>query len=279
MLLPGTVHHMPEGSGPTPTPFVQLNDVLDRLVLGVQDALGPNFAGAYLVGSFAVGDADVHSDCDFLVATREPINVAQEVAIRRLHRSLPARDGHWNRHLEGSYPPIEDLRTLDALGRDWLFVDHGHAEMEWSTHCNSLEHRWALRHHGVVLTGPDAEEFADVPAELLREKMRQQIPHLMTDLATWTRVEDIAWAQRYAVTTLCRMLFTLCHGRLASKREALMWASEELGERWCPLIQRAEAERTRGWDTSDRPDRESLRMTYEFAEHVTYVVSKGRLSG
>lgn len=156
-----------------------------------QDALGPNFAGAYLVGSFAVGDADIHSDCDFLVATREPISVAQEVAIRRLHRSLPAQDGYWNRHLEGSYPPIEDLRTLDALGRDWLFVDHGH------------------------------------------------------------------------------------HGTLASKRQALMWAAGELDERWCPLIQRAEAERTRGWDTSDRPDRESLRMTYELAEHATYLVSKG----
>jgi hypothetical protein len=34
-----------------PTPFAELNDVLDRLVDSVQDALGDTFVGAYLQGS------------------------------------------------------------------------------------------------------------------------------------------------------------------------------------------------------------------------------------
>ncbi|MDQ3641144.1 MAG: nucleotidyltransferase domain-containing protein [Actinomycetota bacterium] len=122
------------------TQFAELNDVLGRLVEGARRALGDNFVGTYLVGSFALGDADIHSDCDFIVATGGPAHPAQE-AIRRLHESFPTEDGHWNRHLEGSYAPIDDLRRLDALGRDWLFIDHGHAEMEWSAHCNSPEHR------------------------------------------------------------------------------------------------------------------------------------------
>jgi hypothetical protein len=255
-----------------PTEFAELNDVLRQLVDGANRALENNFVGAYLVGSFALGDPDIHSDCDFIVATSGPISPAQEAAIRRLHRRFPSENGHWNRHLEGSYAPIDDLRRLDALGRDWLFVDHGHAEMEWSAHCNSPEHRWTLRHSGVVLTGPPREDFADVPAGLLRDKMRGEIPRFMTELATWIRIDEIAWAQRYAVTTLCRMLFTVRHGTLTSKRRALLWAAEELDPRWRELVMRAEQERVRGWDPADRPDHQLVEQTHQFADYVTQIV-------
>ena len=255
-----------------PTEFAELNHVLRQLVDGANRALEDNFVGAYLVGSFALGDPDIHSDCDFIVATSGPISPAQEAAIRRLHRSFPSQDGHWNRHLEGSYAPIDDLRRLDALGRDWLFVDHGHAEMEWSAHCNSPEHRWTLRHYGVVLTGPPREDFADVPAKLLRDKMRAEIPRFMTELATWIRMDEIAWAQRYAVTTLCRMLFTVHHGTLTSKRRALLWAAEELDPRWRQLVMSAEQERVRGWNPADRPAHELVELTDQFADYATQVV-------
>ena len=255
-----------------PTQFAELNEVLHRLVDGARRALGDNFVGAYLVGSFALGDADMHSDCDFIVATRGSIPPAQEHAVRRLHLSFPSEDGHWNRHLEGSYAPIEDLRRLDALGREWLFVDHGHAEMEWSAHCNSPEHRWTLRHHGVVLTGPSPDDFAQVPSGLLRERMRSEVPVFMAELATWIRIEDIAWGQRYAVTTLCRMLFTVRHGTLTSKRRALLWAAEELDPGWRDLVTRAERERVRGWDPGDRPERELVEQTRQFADYATQCV-------
>jgi hypothetical protein len=252
-----------------PTQFAELNEVLGRLVDGASRALGDTFVGAYLLGSFALGDADIHSDCDFIVATSGPIRPAQEEMIRRLHERFPAEDGYWNKHLEGSYAPIGDLRRLDVLGLDWLFIDHGHAEMEWSAHCNSLEHRWTLRHHGVVLTGPSPDDFAEVPSSLLRERMRSQIPGFMAELATWIGIEDIAWAQRYAVTTLCRMLFTVRHGTLASKRRALQWAAEDLDARWRGLVLRAEQERVRGWDPGDLPERELVEQTRQFADYAT----------
>ena len=50
----------------SPTPYQDLNVVLTRLVGGVQTALGATFVGAYLQGSFAVGDFDEHSDVDFI---------------------------------------------------------------------------------------------------------------------------------------------------------------------------------------------------------------------
>ncbi len=114
------------------TQFAELNHVLSGLVDGARRALGDDFVGAYPVGSFALGDADIHSDSDFIVATSHPISPTQEAAIRRLHRGFPSGEGHWNHHLEGSYAPMDDLRRVDALGRDWLFVGTGMPR--WSGH-------------------------------------------------------------------------------------------------------------------------------------------------
>ncbi|HEY1878917.1 MAG TPA: hypothetical protein VGG68_03185 [Caulobacteraceae bacterium] len=41
-----------------PTPFADLNAVLAHWLSEVRRVLGDNFVGAYLQGSFAVGDAD-----------------------------------------------------------------------------------------------------------------------------------------------------------------------------------------------------------------------------
>ncbi len=85
-------------------------------------------------------------------------------------------------------------------------------------------------------------------------------------------MEEIAWAQRYAVTTLCRMLFTVRHGTLVSKRQALLWAAEELDQRWRELVLRAEGERVQGWDPAHRPVHELVERTRQFAEYATQIV-------
>jgi SAM-dependent methyltransferase len=44
-----------------PTNFPELNTVLEELVTSARSILSDNFCGAYLQGSFATGDADVHT--------------------------------------------------------------------------------------------------------------------------------------------------------------------------------------------------------------------------
>ncbi len=44
------------------------------MVESVQAALGDNFVGAYLHGSFAVGDFDQHSDVDFIIVVRTTLS-------------------------------------------------------------------------------------------------------------------------------------------------------------------------------------------------------------
>ena len=257
-----------------PTVFPDLNELLQEFVACVESTLGENFVGAYLVGSFALGGGDLQSDCDFLVVTEARVTPAQERELRELHAELPTRTGHWSHDLEGAYAPRRDLETLEALGEKWLYVDRGHREMEWSTHCNSEDVRWTLRERGMTLAGTEARQFvAEVPADVLRSKMRVLIARFLPDLLSWTNFDEVAWSQRYAVASLCRMLYTLDTGEITSKQNALEWAKSALPERWRGLIQQTIDDRPLPWTDPPRPG--SVEATIAFAEYAKKSVAVG----
>ncbi|WP_051515968.1 aminoglycoside adenylyltransferase domain-containing protein [Candidatus Blastococcus massiliensis] len=249
-----------------PTPFPELDALVVELVERAREILGSSFVGAYLQGSAALGDLDEASDCDFLVPVRGPIDPEQEAGLRRLHDEIPTRLGQWSTELEGSYPEETELRSVRSLGRPWLYIDRGSREMQWSTHCNTEVVRWILRERGITLAGPDPRTLVDeVPGDLLRARMRTEIPRFLTELQTWTTF-DIAWAQRYAVATYCRMLQTLHSGRVTSKRAALLWGREALDPGWEPLLTQVLEDRPLPWDAPPRPG--SVAETLRFARYA-----------
>lgn len=257
-----------------PTQFGDLNEVIINLANDVAKILGDNFVGFYIVGSFAVGDADEHSDCDFIVVINNPLSKGQEKEIRALHNEIPTRAGHWPHDLEGSYALLADLSSNNNIGKKWLFVDHGHREMEWSNHCNSEMHRWTLYETGITIAGPDPKSITvPVDPETIRNKMRIELKDYLTELYKWTNF-DIAWTQRYAVTTICRILYSLDTGSVTSKRKALLWGKENLDGEWSDLIQRALDERQIGWDPNDVPSPESVEKTLAFIKYAQTLEQK-----
>ena len=256
---------------PHPTRYAELNGVLHDLVTGAQAALGESFVGAYLQGSFALGAGDLQSDCDFLVVVREPPDVDQEAALRALHHDLRHRDGFWNGPLEGSYAVADDLRSVAGLGREWLYVDHGHDEMSWSEHCNQPWTRWILREHGITLVGPCPVGLLEpVPEDVLREHARRALSTLTDDILGWCPPR-IAWCQRYLVVQAARSLYTVRTAQVASKRDALRWAMMHGDPQWRPLLQQVLADRERGFDPEDRPPPGSLDAAREFAAYASAV--------
>lgn len=236
------------------TPYTDLDELLAELLEHWRRILGENFAGAYVQGSFALGAGDEHSDCDWLVVTKEPLAADQEVALRALHDDIPTRAGHWPHDLEGSYAPLADLQSIAHLGRAWLFNNHGHRTLEWSDHCNKGYTRWILREHGIVLAGPAPRSFmAQVPNSMLRAEAAREIATQLDDTAAWLDIDGLAWGQRYLVVSACRTLFTLATARVASKAGALEWAQRTLDPRWRPLLAQVRDDRSRGWDPSDQP--------------------------
>jgi predicted nucleotidyltransferase len=236
-----------------PTAFPELNALLAEFTERVGATLGEGLVGVYLVGSFALGGGDAASDCDFLVVTAQRVGAEQERVLRALHDEIPTRDGYWPQNLEGSYAPREELETLDSLGGDWLYVNRGHRDLSWDPHCNAEDVRWVLRERGVPLSGPRAAHFAcEVPADLLRDRARSLLATLIPDLRGWADF-DVAWTQRYAVHTVCRLLYTVETGEVTTKLQALDWALGKLAPEWHGLIEQARDDRLLPWDDPPRP--------------------------
>ena len=239
----------------TVTAYPELDDLLTDVRGHWQRILGEDLVGAYVQGSFALGAGDLHSDCDFLVATRGRLTDEQVAGLRALHAEVPHRDGHWCHHLEGSVAPVDELGSVTALGREWLFVDHGWDTMQWDDHCNRAYTRWILRERGLTLAGPEPRTWMDqVPAETLRQESRAALPTLLDDLATWIHIDTIAWGQRYAVVTACRTLYTIDTAEVASKAGALEWAQRRLDPGWRPLLAQVRDDRPLGF-ALDQPPR------------------------
>src|SRR5438067_9969402 len=108
-----------------PTPYPELNRVLRDLVDSVQAVLSTNFVGAYLQGSFAVGDFDLHSDVDFIVVIAEELSDDQVGALQATHERVYCLDSPWAQHLEGSYFPKKVLRDLAERVKNLWYLDRG----------------------------------------------------------------------------------------------------------------------------------------------------------
>ena len=251
------------------TPYADLDALLTELLGHWGRILGDNLAGAYVQGSFALGAGDLHSDCDWIVATHRSLTEQQVAALREVHDEIPTREGHWPHDIEGSYAPLAELGSVDHLSRAWLFNDHGHRTLVWDDHCNRGYTRWILREHGIALTGPEPRSFMEpVPADLLRAEARTAIPTLMTDLATWLDIDTLAWGQRYAVVTASRILYTLATAEVASKPGVLEWAQRALDPRWRPLLAQVRDERVRGWEPDRAPRPGEADMARAFAAYA-----------
>lgn len=87
----------------------------------------------------------------------------------------------------------------------------------------------------------------------MRREAVASLPTFLDDLATWVDIDALAWGQRYAVTTVCRTLYTLDTAEVASKPGALEWALRTLESGWQPLLGQVRDERGLGWDPEQPP--------------------------
>ena len=228
------------------TPYADLDDVLRVLVEGVRTNLGDRMVGVYLQGSLAVGGFDEHSEVDFVIAVDAALGERDVLALQDLHGRVYDLDCGWAQHLEGSYFPVDVLRSCGRRGEALWYLDNGARSLVQSTHCNTAVVRQTLREHGCVLSGPEPRALIDpIPLPLLREEM-------FTIFHDWSRevlAEPEHWANRFyqgfIALSYCRVWCDLTTGVLGSKRRGAEWAKERLDPSWADLIDRA-------WST--RPD-------------------------
>jgi hypothetical protein len=217
--------------------------VLRALLAGAREVLGDHFAGLYLYGSLAGGDFDPErSDIDFLVVTAGELPGELLPALEAMHAGLASAGPKWAAKLEGSYVPRPALRRYDPEDAPRPQLNEGRFYV--APHASDwIIQRHVIREHGVALAGPPPSTLIDpVGPDDLRGAVRGI-------LREWWEptLRDGAWLRRgdeyraFAVLTMCRALYTLRHGAVASKPVSARWARGELGARWAGLIERASA--------------------------------------
>lgn len=237
---------------------------LDALLAAVRETLGAQFVGLYLYGSLAGGDFDPQtSDIDFVVVTDGDLNDATVNALDALHRRLWASGDKWAAKLEGSYIPQAALRRYTPGDPPRPTINEGRFYVaphgsDW------IIQRHLIREHSAVLVGPDPRTLIDpVPAEDIRTAVRGVLREWWQPMLDDPTFLERADYQAFAVLTMCRVLYTLAHGDIASKPVSARWAQDALGPRWRDLI--AQAVAWRPGDPFDRMDDvlALLRLTVE----------------
>jgi predicted nucleotidyltransferase len=253
-----------------PTPYPDLNQVLQELMESQQEILGENFVGAYLQGSFAIGDFDEHSDVDFIVVVEEEMSEEQVQALQVMHKRIFHLESPWAQHLEGSYFPWEVLGDPGRCGEELWYIDNGGQSLERSDHCNTLVVRWAARENGVILAGPPPKTLIPpVTPKMLRAEIFAVISGWGQEILDDPEHYNNRFYQGFIVLSYCRMLHDLKFGEITSKVTGAEWAKANLDPDWSALIDRSWATRPDpATSVRQPPDPEDFQRTLEFVRVV-----------
>lgn len=242
---------MPTPNSPTdPTPYADVNAVLFDLLEGARLALGEQLIGLYLYGSLASGGFDPQrSDIDFLAVTRRTLSEEAIQALDALHQRLWQSGAKWAAKLEGCYVPLELIRRHQPHGPDCPTVNEGQfytggLGADW------IIQRSTLRESGIVLAGPPLPDLIDpVSADELRGAVLGYLWEWWAPMLEDSERLQSREYQAYAVLSMCRTLYTLQHGAIASKQVSAAWAKQALDAQFHAVIDQALA-----WPAGDQPD-------------------------
>jgi hypothetical protein len=265
-----------------PTPHPEVNAILEVLSAGIQAILGDQLIGMYLYGSLAYGGFDRDSDVDFVVVIRTALPEPLLSALANMHAHLARLDSWCATQLEGSYIPSAALRQFDPVNILHVHIDRGPGEILKRMHIEDplLSRAWwggwvllrsVLYDHGITLSGPDVKTLVDpVSADELKQATRADLQGWAAPLLEHPQEIARRGYQSYVVLTMCRMLYTLEFGSIASKPEAARWAQSSLGREWTALIERAWSGRH---DPTHPASETDIKGTLAF---IRFTLDKGR---
>ena len=227
-----------------PTPYSEVNEILNLLLLHAKEILGDQFVGMYLYGSLSSGDFDPEtSDIDFLVVTSESLSDEKIAELEAMHKQAWATSQKRALELEGSYIPKALIRRHDPDGAPCPTVNEGKFYLD-QRGSDWIIQRHVVRECGVIVEGPDPKTLIDVVSA---EDIRGAVLGILHEW-WFPMLEDPSWLsehgnkyQAFAVITMCRVLHALDYGTVTSKPKAIQWARGKLGAPWTELIDKAVA--------------------------------------
>jgi hypothetical protein len=256
-----------------PTPYPEVNELLDEILANIQANLGNKLIGLYAFGSLVTGDFNLaRSDVDLAAVLSDDLNEREFASLEGMHAKLARDNPVWNDRIEVGYIAAKNVRQFDPTCTIAI-TSPGEPFHFRTAHYGWLLHLDQLRKQGLVLYGPPPQSLIgpishDELVRVMREGMK-----LWRDWTEEPEPEMPHAAQAYAIMTMCRALRTYRTGDLVSKNEAVRWAADELPE-WSTLIR--DSVPWRESPDGDYGDPEDARpKTLAFTRYVTGLIIDG----
>lgn len=224
-----------------PTPYKDVNKILHSLKIGILNIFGKNLTGFYLTGSLSYKDFKPDSsDIDLLVVLDKAANQTEINLIKQLHQKVEKENGEWKHRVECSYISKDMLEYIlppksprPYFGEGILYPETLYGN-EW------IINNYLLYEHGITLYGLDFKtlikpiSIADVQNACIRDLFKEWKPKIIDN----TYLQNSHY-QSYVVLNLCRILYTVICGEIASKKVSANWVKNKF-KQWKNLIEIAE---------------------------------------
>lgn len=247
-----------------PTTNSEINDLLRQLLLQAQSILMNQFVGMYIGGSLATNHFSCEtSDIDCYVITTNVLSENMIHQLKEMHHQFYSSKFPYAKKIEASYIPQGDLSNFETqsvrpyFNEGTFYLAHYGSNFEIEL--------YVLREKGITIVGPDIKHLIK---KISHQHLRLAIYKNLDEY--WkTTVNDLSKLGRsdyqvFAILTMCRTLYSLKTGYIASKTEAAKWATNNLESHWESLIRQALA-----W----RPGQE-LNKVGETQQFIRYILDK-----
>lgn len=226
-----------------PTPFNDVNEILEFFTSEAVLILKENLIGIYLTGSLSYEAFNYNrSDIDLTVILKNPISPVELEAIKHFHVQIEEKFQQWAKRFECSYTPIEMLPNIlpPKEPRPWYWDGDGILYEEAPYGNEWIINNYLLYNHAIPLVGPDFKKLTG-PVDI-EEVQKACIRDLFTE---WEpKISDQDWFKNshyesYFILNLCRILYTVMCKSAGSKGTATSWVKSRYRV-WANLISGAD---------------------------------------
>lgn len=219
-----------------PTPYEDVNTLINLLLLQIKEILKEKLVGFYLDGSLVLGDFDYEvSDIDLVAAISSDINDTDFEALQKMHTDFAQQHKEWVDRIEVCYITTDALASVKWKTSTIVNISPGEPFHRRESNIEWVMNWYILREKSIALFGPPARTFVE---PISKDEFVQAIK---AHVSSWRRyINDMhkRKGQAYAILTMCRALYAIKNGEQVSKKKAAEWAMSELPE-WSELIRSA----------------------------------------
>ncbi|MBX3709988.1 MAG: DUF4111 domain-containing protein [Gammaproteobacteria bacterium] len=238
-----------------------INNLFRHLLLQIQLILSDQFVGMYVGGSIANNSFNEETsdiDCYIVTTTSLPKSIIHK--IEEMHKQFYASKLIYAKKVEASYIPQHDLLYFNPDSVRPYFNEGSFYLASYGS--NFIIELYMLRERGSTIAGPDIKKLikeislADLKLAIQKNLDEYWNP-VLNDLEKLKRSDY----QVFAILTMCRTLYSMETGMMASKKEAAQWVIKNIDTNWKDLI-----EKSLSWKPHHGFNR--LKETQQFVEYV-----------